>query len=165
MIYLISGLSGSGKSAISKELAKKLKKSFYIEVDKIRELVISGYSSPFKWDKETSRQFELATLNTIALAKNAERYGFEVIIDDVVFMEQEKLYLQMLPEAKRIWICPNLETIQKRNIEREKNIPSNLVSKLYSHLSYREEDRNWIRLDTSNLSVSESIEAILHLIE
>lgn len=165
MIYLISGLSGSGKSTISKKLAKKLKKSFYIEVDRIRELVISGYSSPFKWDKETSRQFELATLNTIALAKNAERYGFQVIIDDVVFMEQEKLYLQMLPEAKRFWICPNLETIQKRNIEREKSIPSELVSKLYSHLSYRREDNNWIRLDTSNLSISKSVEAILHLIK
>ena len=163
MIYIISGVSGSGKSTISKSLAKKLKKSFYIEVDKIREFVVSGYASPFKWNNETSKQYELATLNTIALAENAEKYGCDVIIDDTVFMEQEKLYLKMLPNAKRIWICPRLEIIEKRNKGRMKNIPFELVSKLYSHLSYRENSVDWIKIDTSDLSVSKSVQSILDL--
>lgn len=163
MIYIISGVSGSGKTTISKSLAKKLKKSFYIEVDKIRELVVSGYASPFKWNDETSQQYKLATLNTIALAQNAAKYGYDVIIDDAVFIEQEKLYLKMLPNAKRFWICPKLEIIEKRNKERIKKIPFELVSSLYSHLSYRENNDDWIKIDTSNLSLSQSVQAILDL--
>lgn len=161
MIYLIAGVCGSGKSTISLALAKHFKKSYYIEVDSLRENVVSGYASPRSWTDETTTQFELATINAISLAKNADEYGFQVIIDDTVSIEQEKLYLKMLPNASKFWICPNIETTLKRNRERQKNIPEKLVLSLFSHLEYRKKSKDWFQLDTTDLSVAESVEKIL----
>lgn len=164
MIYLIAGISGSGKSTVSRALSKHLNKSFYIEVDSLRELVVSGYASPREWTEETRRQIELGTLNAISLAKNADKYGFDVIIDDTAFIDQEKLYSEMLPDAKRIWICPNIDIILKRNSERGKVIPEKLVRNLYSHLEFRRTSKDWLQVDTSNLSIIESVEKILDLV-
>lgn len=163
MTYLIAGISGSGKSTIGKAFAKQFRKSFYIEVDSLRNYVVSGYSSPQEWNEETTKQVELATVNAISLALNADKYGFEVVIDDAVFKEQEKLYLSNLPNALKFWICPDLSTILKRNSERQKNIPEKLVQALYSHLDYRKTSKDWIQLDTTELSISESVQRILDL--
>lgn len=163
MIYVIAGISGSGKSTIGHALAKHFPKSFYIEVDALREFVVSGYSSPQHWTDETTKQIELATINAISLALNADKYGFQVVIDDAVFKDQEKLYFAKLPNALKFWICPDLDTILKRNSERQKHIPEKLVKNLYSHLEYRNTNKDWIQLDTTELSINQSVVKILEL--
>jgi gluconate kinase len=164
MIYLISGVPGSGKSTITKELVKKFKKGFLIETDILREFVVSGYASPTNWTEETESQFELATYNTCALAKNAQKYGFDVIIDDAVSTGQEKIYKQELPDAIRIFLSPSLEVILARNKSRGKFVDETLINNVYERLLFRKNDsKNWINIDTSNIDPETTVKRILDL--
>lgn len=165
MIYLISGVSGSGKSTIAKELVKKFKKGFLIETDALREFVKSGYSSPTKWTEETSKQFELAVYNTCDLAKNAVRYGFDVVIDDTVSLEQEEIYVKELPNSSRIWLSPSLATILDRNRKRGKLVNEVLIKDVYERLTYRKDMiERWISIDSSSLTVEQTLQEIFKLV-
>lgn len=161
MIYLITGASGSGKSTISIELAKRLKRSFYIEVDDLRKSVISGYSSPQDWSEETSAQFKMATESAIFLAKNADKYDFDVVIDDTVLKQQETMYFEELPDAFRVWVSPDLDTVLERNRKRKKNIDEDRIRKMLLHLNKYRRCEDWLKLDTTDLTVEESVDEII----
>lgn len=165
MIYLISGVPGSGKSTIANELVKKVERGYLIETDLIRDFVKTGYASPARWTIETTKQFELATYNTCVLAKNAEKYGFTVVIDDAVSIEQEKIYLAELPQAVRIWLDPSLEVITSRNKSRGKFVDEDLIKRVYENKSLNKINSadNWNIIDTSNLNVDETLERISSL--
>ena len=45
-IWLITGILGAGKSTIAREIARRLPKSAYIEVDLLRRMVVSGRVGP-----------------------------------------------------------------------------------------------------------------------
>lgn len=133
-----------------------------IETDVLREFVKSGYSSPTEWTKETSRQFELAAYNTCCVAKNADKYGFGVVIDDTVSVEQEEIYVKELPNSIRVWLTPTLETILDRNKKREKLVDEQLIRSVHERLAYRKNivDR-WISIDSSSLTTEQTIQKIL----
>ncbi|OGC47983.1 hypothetical protein A3A69_00570 [candidate division WWE3 bacterium RIFCSPLOWO2_01_FULL_37_15] len=164
MIYIISGVPGSGKSTTAEHLVKQFKKGFLIETDELRLCVKSGYASPTDWTSETTAQFELAAYNSCSIAKNAERYGFTVVIDDAVIVEQERIYTENLPDAFKVFLCPSLETILERNRNRNKNVPDALIRNVYKHLEYRKTNFNdWITLDNSNIDLEEVVKKILSL--
>lgn len=162
MIYLISGVPGSGKSTIARELIGKFTKSFLIETDVLRGFVKSGYSSPTEWTKETSEQFRLAAQNTCDLAKNADKFGFDVVIDDAVSLEQEEIYVKELPNSRRIWLNPSLDIILDRNSKRGKLVDEQLIRNVYERLVNRKNmvDR-WISIDSTHLTIQETLEKIL----
>ncbi|MBU0534793.1 AAA family ATPase [Patescibacteria group bacterium] len=161
MIYLIAGVPGSGKSTTANKLAQKLEKSFLIETDILRLFVKNGYASPANWTKETASQFELATLNTCCLAKNAEKFGFDVVIDDSVSIEQEKIYLKELPDAVMVWLNPRLETILERNQNREKRVNEGLIRNVYAKLSYRNTNPSkWHIINTDMLQIGSVVDKI-----
>lgn len=163
MIYLISGVPGSGKSTIAKKLVKQFSKGFLIETDILREFVMSGYASPINWTDETEKQFELATYNTCALAKNAQKYGFDVVIDDAVSTGQEKIYKEELPEARRVFLCPSLEVILARNKMREKFVDETLIKNVYERLLPRKDNpKEWTSIDTSSLDEETTLNKILN---
>ena len=45
-LWLISGIPGAGKSSVSRALAESLSKSTHLEVDLVREIVVTGYLAP-----------------------------------------------------------------------------------------------------------------------
>jgi dephospho-CoA kinase len=83
-ICLITGSAGSGKSSVSKALASKFEQSAVIEVDKIREIIKSGYVKLFPYNDEVGLQLTLSAKNACDMANNLLEKGFNAFIDDVV---------------------------------------------------------------------------------
>lgn len=163
MIYLISGVPGCGKSSVSQKLAKHFGRSYLIEADIIRNFVISGYSSPANWNDETKSQFELSATNVCALANNAQKLNFEVIIDDAVSKDQQQIYFQLLPKAIKIFLYADLEEILQRNRNRDKHVDESLIRDVYQALIYRKDSDQWHSIDTTRIDIDATIEKILKL--
>jgi hypothetical protein len=68
-----------------------------IDVDEIRQLVISGHPAPWE-GQEGHRQLRLGVENGCTLARRFLDHGIEVVIADVLTPETVGLYRRLLPD-------------------------------------------------------------------
>lgn len=84
-IYLISGPCGVGKSTITKELLRKVKKSALIQGDDFLSMPMYEKDSEPPWDE----MLVIMWKNILSLTQNLLQHNFNVIIDTVVEDELE----------------------------------------------------------------------------
>ena len=170
-IFLLSGPPAAGKSTISKALLQKFRYGFHIPVDDLRGWVVSGLSNPIgSWDPETDRQFRLARQSAAALALVYAAAGFTVAIDDVIFPEQASAHYDDLLAAypvHKVLLRPSLEVTLTRNALRERAVEPGLLNNIIEpiHAAFDLEQLqgfNWQLIDSSHLSVEETVTEILH---
>lgn len=122
------------------------------------------------WTEETARQFSLARRSTVQVAQVYSDAGFAVAIDDVVPIEQaQTLFVEPLAgqTIHKVFLNPSLETALKRNAERtNKNFDTSRLAgtvREIHHLLGRHDlaGTDWIVLDTTELSLEETVDAIL----
>lgn len=160
---LISGLPGAGKTTVARRLAEQLPRSVHIIGDDLRRLIIGGFRSPAEpWDAETRRQYYLAFENEAALAKNFIRLAFKVIVDELVhagdLFEAWKHSFQDVTYST-VLLQPAAEEALRRNRRRTKHVEETIIRRLDS--DFRREDHSaWLVLDTTRLSVDETVSAI-----
>ena len=84
-IVFITGMSGSGKSTVGRLLAGRFDKCLFVQVDEVREKVVSGYARPEdgEFGEEAVEQFRLARTAVSCMARLYADQGFVVVIDDV----------------------------------------------------------------------------------
>src|SRR5690349_15017848 len=84
-IIFITGAPGSGKSTIARRLAEHYPKSLHLQVDHLREMMVSGLALPGgdAWNDEINRQFQWARTSAGNMAEVYARAGVVVVIDDV----------------------------------------------------------------------------------
>lgn len=85
-IIIITGPAGVGKSTTAQFLAKKLKKSAYIDGDVISHMIISGREKPWESDKAN----KLVLKNIKDLTKNFLDDGCQVVVDWIIFWNDVK---------------------------------------------------------------------------
>ena len=57
-IILITGMAGSGKSTVGRLVAEHFSKSFLLQVDDLREMMVKGMATPgHEWTEEIHNQF------------------------------------------------------------------------------------------------------------
>ncbi|WP_025677154.1 AAA family ATPase [Paenibacillus polymyxa] len=155
-LYIVSGPAGVGKSTTSKMLVQKLNKSAYISGDIISHLPINGRGKPWL-DKETN---DLTWKNITSLTRNLIDYGFDVVLDYVVFPEDVNrlieelsnydiriIYVVLMADSQTIIFRDGLRAEENQMKERSTillnefgNNPNlNETNKLYTD-KYREED-------------------------
>ncbi len=83
-ILLIIGSQASGKSTISREIAKRNPKGVHIPVDDLRTMVLGGVIHPgvLGWPIELVQQLELARQTALEMALRYHKSDFLVTIDD-----------------------------------------------------------------------------------
>ena len=116
-IILLAGPPAVGKSSVSRALAERFEKLIHIEVDKIRESVISGYLMPNpEWPPELMQQINLARGAAIDMAQRYRSAGFAVVIDDFADGHALQAYQPLLAkEGVSGWILyPGLEATLAR---------------------------------------------------
>src|SRR3712207_5236970 len=68
-IFVITGQVAAGKSSLARAVLARFDRGYHVDVDALREMVVSGLAGPLEWTDETSRQFELAIEGSVALAR------------------------------------------------------------------------------------------------
>ncbi len=172
-IYILVGPPAVGKSTTAHALATHFEKSIHIPVDDIREMVVSGLTHPGKdWSHELVEQLELARSSVHTMANTYNEAGFVVVIDDFWdpnsrLQEYGNLFQQ--PNVQKLLILPDQITAEKRNINRagqgdaSKYIADGIrdvYENLETDLDYLKQ-QGWIVVDTTDITVEETIQFIL----
>ncbi len=158
-LYVITGPAGVGKSTVSKEIAKKSKKSALIEGDMIYHLVCSGYKSA--WEK--GNHLKVFWENCIDIIRNFLNNGYDVVFNYIIIKKKIEEIRSIFKnvEIKFIVLMTEKETIIERDKERpEDNQMKDRVLILlesFKKQGFKEENI----LDTSNMSIEETAKTIL----
>jgi chloramphenicol 3-O-phosphotransferase len=171
-IFLITGTPGSGKSSVARALLQRFEFGLHLPVDDLREFVISGIAHPVPtWTEETGRQFRLARESTAITAKLYATNGFAVVIDDVISSEDvSSLFAPAFGEFDfhKILLQPRLGVALERSRTRtNKNFDPRFleepIRQIHAWISKQELPHDWLKLDSSDLSLEQTVDAILEL--
>ncbi|GAA2112526.1 hypothetical protein GCM10009841_36260 [Microlunatus panaciterrae] len=97
-VLVLTGGPAVGKSTISRLLAESRERAAVIEVDDVRQFVVSGAAAPWE-GQEGLRQQRLGVENACALATRFVAEKIEVVISDVLNPETTALYRGLLPDC------------------------------------------------------------------
>ena len=157
-LYIITGPAGIGKSTISKELAKSYNKSALIEGDDIYHQVIGGFVQAWK-EGNHLKTFWKVCVNII---KTYFEDGFDVVFNYIITPENLELIKTAFKDynVKFVVLITDEATLLARDKERpiDCQMGQRCLTLLNSFKNRNYNSRNI--LDTSNLSVNETVDII-----
>lgn len=163
-IYLITGVMASGKSTVAELLASKMEKGVHLRGDVFRRMIVSGRAEmSAQPSDEAIRQLYLRYRLAADAAKTYYDNGFSVVLQDNYYGEEISRILDMLKDypVHVIVLCPNVETVRKREKMRGKvGYTGFTVEALYEDF-IKETPKIGFWLDTSERSPEQSVEDIL----
>ena len=165
-IIFITGMAGAGKSTVGRLVARHFPKCLFIQVDELREKMVTGYAIPENgvFTEEVMQQFQMARSTAIYMAGLYANQGVDVVIDDVCappnFVEQYARLFE-IPEVQRVLLYPKapvvIERIKQRGgpLEHIKYVPV-----IYDFLDAVPKD-GWIVLDSSEWTIEQTVNEVL----
>jgi chloramphenicol 3-O-phosphotransferase len=167
-VILLTGVMAAGKSTIAQRLAERLPMSVHLRGDVFRSMIVNGRAEMEPGFSE--RAFEQLRLRYHLAAVASDLYcaaGFTVIYQDVII---GPVLSEVVEDFQRqsagqplhvVVLCPAPEVIAAREAAREKKgyitwTPNDLDHELRSNTPHL-----GLWLDTSALSVEETVETIL----
>ena len=162
-VWLITGIPGAGKSTVSKGIARQLARSAHIEVDLVREMIVSGRLDPGQEPlAESDAQLELGAHNAALLAASLIDAGFTPIVDDVVLWSQLTGYREVLSRwpIRLVVLIPPVEAALERDRGRVEKHVAGRFAYLDAELRGQMQGLG-LWLDTSGVSVGETVETII----
>ena len=165
-IVFITGMSGSGKSTVGRLLARRFDKCLFVQVDEVREKVVSGYARPEDgvFGEAAVEQFRLARAAVTDMARLYAEAGFDVVIDDVcVPFDFGEHYADLFDaeDVHRVLLYPSASVVTER-IERRGGPLEHIeyVPMIYDFLESMPKD-GWIVLDSSGWTAERTVDSIL----
>lgn len=165
-VIFITGAPGSGKSSVARRLAEQYPRSLHLQVDQLREMMVSGLALPGgERTEEKTLQFQWARRTASFMAELYAAQDVTVIIDDVSipeFFPEQYAELFQKPDMKRVLLLPELTALVERIQQRggpHDSILATLVPRHYQFLETMNKD-GWIVLNTANWSVEDTVNVI-----
>jgi predicted kinase len=171
MIILVTGVQAAGKSTVAQALAERLERSVHVRGDLFRRMVVNGRveMGPADPPAEAVRQLELRYALAAKVADGYAEAGFTVVLQDIVLGP----HLGEMVSAIRtrplhvVVLCPRPEVVQAREDARRAargkvayKPGDEGVTELDAYLR-RETPRLGLWLDSSDLTVAETVDTIL----
>ena len=157
-LYIITGPAGVGKSTISREIAESKSKSVLIEGDDIYHQVVGGYVQAWKQGNNLDIFWKICIDMIDIYLSN----GYTVVFNYIVNPENIKALQDKFKEykIKFIILITDEETLLSRDNERPKDCQmGERCLTLLNDFKNKNYNKNNF-LDTSNLSVNETLEEI-----
>lgn len=166
-ITLIVGPPASGKSTISRLLAKCFRQCLVIPVDELREMMETGKAVPDGdlGQEAGNLQFRMARRTATEMARIYAHEGVDVIIDDVCFPPDFVDHYSTLFQngnCRGLMLLPTLATVVERMGIREgpwDHVLVDLVPDVYENLKPLPK-AGWEVLDSSELSIEETVREV-----
>lgn len=166
-IFLVTGIQAAGKSTVAQALAERLPKSVHVRGDAFRRMVVNGRveMGPADPPAEAVRQLRLRHALAARVADGYADAGFTVVLQDIVLGE----HLTEMVGALRTRPCyvvvlaPSVEAVAQREAARGKVAyqPDDTgIAGLDAYLREKTPHLG-LWLDTSELTVEETVDAIL----
>ena len=165
-ITLLTGGPGSGKSTIAKLVAKRFSRCAVINVDELREFMVSGRAPPESgWTDDSLQEFLRARATAIFMARLHASQGIEVIIDDVcVPPEFVDHYAPLFadPGARRILLNPSAATLIARMQRRRNRWDEMLIARVpqLAEQLARMPKEGWTVIDSGNWTIEQTAQAV-----
>lgn len=172
-VFFVTGAPGCGKTTVSRALLRRFPKAVHVSVDALRGAVVSGFVLPdFAWPADVDEQFRLARETAADMAHRYAAAGFTVAVDDCLGPQQEPTIdtghyggLVEDPAVVRVLLRPSLEVVLERNGSRGNALADFLAEAIPVLVDVQDRDlrAGWTIIDTSELTVDETVERILAL--
>ena len=161
------GTPASGKSTVAGALMRRFPKGLHLPVDTLRQMVVSGLAD-MSGDPAPAllEQLRLARESASRAADLYARAGFAVAIDDFWFGEHPDRDYRLEPKTHRIVLTPDVNTTLTRLYARNaaegafKEVLAGVIRMLHPEIQAHPK-AGWHALDSSNLSVEETVDRIL----
>jgi chloramphenicol 3-O-phosphotransferase len=162
--WIVTGVSASGKSTVGEALARRFPRSVHLRGDVFRTMIVSGRDAiTEELGEEAIRQLELRRRIATGAADEYARSGFTVVLQDIYggsFLTDVVNSVTARP-LHVVVLAPTLEVVGHRERARAKTGYAGWdMSAMYDRFM-AETPRIGLWLDTSSLTVTESVDAIL----
>jgi chloramphenicol 3-O-phosphotransferase len=164
-VHLVTGIQAAGKSSVAQELAERLPgRTVHVHGDQFRRWIVRGRADMTPdAGPEAVRQLRLRYLLTARTCDTYADAGFNVVAQDVVLGEE----LSSMAAAIRtrplhvVVLAPRPEAVAARETQRGKQAYGSWTINVLDQALRTETPRLGLWLDTSELSVEETVEEIL----
>jgi broad-specificity NMP kinase len=172
-IFFVTGVPGCGKTTVCRALLGRFPRGVHVSVDDLRLAVVSGFVLPdFAWPPEVDEQFRLARETATDMARRYAAAGFAVAVDDCLGPQHAPAidtshYGGLLeePSVVRVVLRPSLDVVLERNRSRGNALADFLAQAIPTLYDVQERGLRvgWASIDTSELTVDETVERVLDL--
>ncbi|WUI88222.1 AAA family ATPase [Nocardia puris] len=163
-VYLLTGIQASGKSTVAQALAERLPRSAHVRGDAFRRFVVSGRAEmSAEPSPEALDQLRLRHRLSAQAADGYAEAGFTAVLQDVVLGE----FLPYLIDQIRtdplyvVVLAPRPDAVAAREAARAKDAYGAFTVAALDAVLRETTPRLGLWLDTSDLTVGETVEAIL----
>lgn len=163
-VYLLTGIQASGKSTVAQALAERLPRSAHVRGDAFRGFVVNGRAEmSVEPSPEALDQLRLRHRLAARAADGYAAAGFTTVLQDVVLGE----FLPYLIEQIRtdplyvVVLAPRPEAVAAREAGRAKDAYGAFTVAALDAVLRETTPRLGLWLDTSDLTVGETVDAIL----
>ncbi|WP_461076368.1 AAA family ATPase [Streptomyces deserti] len=163
-VVLITGVMAAGKSTVAQALAERLPRAAHVRGDVFRRMIVSGREEYVPGaGGEGEAQLRLRYRLSAATADAYAEAGFTAVVQDVVLGEELAAYVRLVRTRPLhvVVLAPGPAAVATREAGREKTGYGAWTVEELDGVLRTGTPRIGLWLDTSELTVEETVEAIL----
>ncbi len=165
-VVVVTGVMAAGKSTVAQALAEHLPRSAHVRGDVFRRMIVSGreeFVPGAAPGGEAEAQLRLRYRLSAATADAYAEAGFTAVVQDVLLGEELSAYVDLVRTRPLyvVVLAPSPETVADREAGREKNGYGDWTVEALDGALRTSTPRIGLWLDSSALTVAETVDAIL----
>jgi adenylate kinase len=122
-VWLVVGVQAAGKSTVADLLARQFDRGVHVRGGQFSKWAVSGWTHPWDEDRDVARRLLDLRYRLSAMAATEYcRAGFAVIVQDNIFGEDVRTWLQSVPVRPRYLVVlrPSMVVVLERDRVRQR---------------------------------------------